>query len=485
MEQWLLPTLLNIKEYYVEKFVRTNQNTSFSQAPVVLPGEKVKAGDLIIDGPCTRDGELALGVNLRTAYMVFDGYNFDDGIVISERLVKEDILTSVHIQEYVQEIRETKLGNEIITRDIPGVGEWALRNLDEEGVVRIGASVQANDILIGIIAPKGETELTAEEKLLRAIFGEYARDVRDNSLRMPYGEHGVVVAVQVLDRETGAKLNAGVLKQVKVWVAKTHKISVGDKLTGFHGDKGVITKVVPEADMPHSADGKPVDVILGPTGMIRRMNIGQLMEVHIGALAKQLGVRVEVQPFSEFSMDPLLALAKKKGFEYIEKVDLYDGRSGEKFKQQVTVGMKYVFKLDHLADHKVHARSTGPYTLVTQQPLRGKAQRGGRRFGEMEVWALEAHEVPNVLHEMLTIKSDDVVGRAAAYKAIISGQQITAPNVPESFNVLDKELAGLAIKLDKINAEYDEERADMALEEIVDSVGNAQKVVDDGNYTIE
>ncbi len=462
----------DIREYPVEKFARTNQNTSFSQTPRVLPGDKVNKGDVLIDGPCTDKGELALGRNLRVAYIVYDGYNYEDGIVVSERLVKEDLLTSVHIQEYVQEIRETKLGNEVITRDIPGVGEWALRNLDTDGIVRIGASVQSNDILIGIIAPKGETELTAEEKLLRAIFGEYARDVRDNSLRMPYGEHGVVVAVQILDRESGAKLNAGVLKQVKVWVAKTHKISVGDKLTGFHGDKGVITKIVPAEDMPYTADGKPVDVILNPIGMIRRMNLGQLIETHIGALASELGVKVEVQPFSEYSLNPLLELAKKQGINYVEKVDLYDGRTGEKFNQKVTVGMKYIFKLDHLADHKVHARSTGPYTLVTQQPLRGKAQRGGRRFGEMEVWALEAHAVPNVLHEMLTIKSDDVVGRAAAYKAIISGQKITAPNVPESFNVLDKELAGLAIKLDKINAEYDEEKGDMALEEIVDSVGN-------------
>jgi DNA-directed RNA polymerase subunit beta len=459
-------------EYSVEKFVRTNQNTSFSQTPIAMAGESFKKGDILIDGPCTRNGELALGVNLRTAYVVYDGYNYEDGIVINERLVKEDILTSVHIQEYVQEVRETKLGNEQITRDIPGVGEWALRNLDEDGVVRIGASVQSNDILVGIIAPKGESELTAEEKLLRAIFGEYARDVRDNSLRIPHGDHGVVIDVQILDRSSGAKLNAGVIKQVKVWVAKTHKISIGDKLTGYHGDKGVITKIVPEEDMPYTADGKPVDIILGPTGMIRRMNLGQLIETHIGNLAQKLGVKVEVQPFSEYSLDPLLNLAKEKGVAYEEKVDLYDGRNGDKYKQKVTVGMKYFFKLDHLADHKIHARSTGPYTLVTQQPLRGKAQRGGRRFGEMEVWALEAHAVPNVLHEMLTIKSDDVVGRAAAYKAIISGNKITAPNVPESFNVLDKELAGLAIKMDKINAEYDEERGDMALEEIVDAVGN-------------
>ncbi|MCA9381096.1 DNA-directed RNA polymerase subunit beta [Candidatus Dojkabacteria bacterium] len=460
------------QEYEVEKFIRTNQNTSFSQRTVVLPDEKVKKGDILIDGPCTDQGELALGVNLRAAYMVWDGFNYEDGIVINEKLVKNDALTSIHIHEYTQEVRETKLGNELITSDIPGVGEKALRNLDEQGVVRIGANVDSNDILVGIIAPKGETELTAEEKLLRAIFGEYARDVRDNSLRMPYGEEGVVVGVQVLERSKGAKLNPGVLKQVKVWVARTHKISVGDKLTGYHGEKGLIAKIVPEEDMPYTADGQPVDIILGPASMIRRMNLGQLIETHIGALAHKLGTKVEVQPFAGYKLDKLIEEAKKAGIDYEEKVDLYDGRTGEKFDQKVVVGHKYVLKLDHLADHKVHARSTGPYTLVTQQPLRGKAQMGGQRLGEMEVWALQAHAVPHLLHEMLTIKSDDVVGRAAAYKAIISGQPIKSPNVPESFNVLDKELAGLGIKMDKIDAEYDFEKADMALEEIVDSVGN-------------
>lgn len=464
------------QRYNIEKFIRTNQNTCFSQKPVVLPGQKFVKGDVLVDGPCTDNGELALGVNLRAAYVVYDGYNFEDGLVVSDRLVKEDILTSIHIQEYIQEVRETKLGNEQITRDIPGVGEYTLRNLDENGVVRLGASVQPNDILVGIIAPKGETELTAEEKLLRAIFGEYARDVRDNSLRMPNGEHGVVIGVQVLDREKGAKLNAGALKQVKVWVAKTHKISIGDKLTDFHGGKGVVTKIVPVEDMPFTADGDPVDILIGPASMVRRMNLGQLIETHIGALARKLGVKVEVQPFAEYSLDTLIDIAKDAGIAYEEKVDLYDGRTGDKYSQKVTVGVKYYFKLDHLADHKVHARSTGPYTLVTQQPVRGKAQKGGRRFGEMEVWGLEAHGVPNVLHEMLTIKSDDVVGRAAAYKAIITGQKITAPYIPESFNVLDKELAGLGIKLEKVSAEYDDTRDDMALEEIVDSVGNEAQI---------
>lgn len=460
------------QKYDVEKFIRTNQNTAFTQQVLVVPGDKFKKGDILADGPCTDHGELSIGVNLRVAYMVWDGYNFEDGIIINENLVKNDKLTSVHVHEYTQEVRETKLGDELITRDIPGVGDRALRHLDEDGIVRVGASVEANDILVGIIAPKGETELTAEEKLLRAIFGEYARDVRDNSLRMPHGESGVVTGVQVLERAKGAKLNPGVLKQVKVLVARTHKISLGDKLTGYHGEKGIISKIVAEEDMPYSADGKPVDIILGPASMIRRMNVGQLIETHIGGIADKLGVKVEVQPFSEYSIDPLMEMLSEKGMDFSEKIALYDGKTGEKFNQDVTVGVKYVLKLDHLADHKVHARSTGPYTLVTQQPLRGKAQMGGQRVGEMEVWALEAHAVPNLLHEMLTIKSDDVVGRAAAYKAIITGQQISAPNVPESFNVLDKELAGLGIKLDKIDAEYDYEKADMAIEEIVDTVGD-------------
>lgn len=465
------------RKYDIEKFSRTNQNTSFTQTSRVVTGQTVKKGDVLIDGPCTVDGELSLGVNLRVAYLVYDGYNYEDGIVISERLVRDDVLTSIHVQEYTQEIRETKLGDEEVTRDIPNVGEYALRNLDEDGLIRIGAHVDSNDILVGIISPKGESELSAEEKLLRAIFGEYARDVRDNSLRMPNGEHGVVIGIQILDKNKGARLNAGVIKQVKVWVAKTHKISVGDKLTGYHGDKGVVTKIVPDYDMPHSADGTPVDIILGPSSMIRRMNLGQLIEAHVATLAQKLGERVEVQPFSKFSVDSYIQRAKEKGVDYEEKIDLFDGRTGQKYDNKVTVGYRYFFKLDHIADHKIHARSTGPYTLVTQQPVRGKAQKGGRRFGEMEVWALEAHGVPHLLHEMLTIKSDDVVGRAAAYKAIITNQKISAPKVPESFSVLEKELAGLGIKLTKIEPEVDDRYEDMSIEEIVDSVGFDNEVV--------
>lgn len=462
------------KEYEVEKFVRTNNSTSFSQKSVVKTGDKLAVGDVIIDGPNTMDGELALGVNLRTAYLQWEGYNYEDAMVISDRLVKDDILTSVHIHEYSQEIRETKLGDEQITRDIPNVGEYALRNLAEDGIVRIGASVEPNDILVGIIAPKGETELTAEEKLLRAIFGEYARDVRDNSMRLPHGESGVVVKMQVLDRASGAKLNPGVLKQVKVWVASTHKITVGDKLTGFHGGKGVIGKILPQEDMPFTEDGRPVDIILGPQSMVRRMNMGQLMEAHVGELASKLGVKVEVPPFSQFTLDPLLDLAKKEGVEYQEKMKLFDGRTGQPFDQDVVVGTRYFIKLEHMADFKVHARSTGPYTMVTQQPLGGRAQRGGQRFGEMEVWALEAHGVPTVLHEMLTIKSDDVVGRSAAYKSIISGTDISTPSIPESFNVFDRELAALGIKLEKINAVEDSR---------VDSTGSLEEVVDQLSQT--
>lgn len=472
------------KEYEIETFVRTNQSTSFSQTPAVVKGDKLEKGQIIVNAPCTQNGEIALGRNLRTAYIVYDGYNYEDGIVISEKLVKEDLLTSVHIYEYAQEVRETKLGDEQITRDIPNVGEHALRNLDENGIVRIGANIEANDILVGIIAPRGEVELSAEEKLLRAIFGDYARDVRDNSLRLPHGDHGVVISVQVLDKSAGAKLNPGVIKQVKVWVAKTHKISVGDKLTGYHGDKGVITKILPEEDMPYTADGKPVDIVVGPGSMVRRMNVGQLMEAHVGSLAQKLGVKVEVPPFDDFDLSPLMDMAKKAGVEYEEKVTLYDGRTGVPFDQKVTVGPRYFFKLEHLSDHKVHARSTGPYTMVTQQPLGGKAQRGGQRFGEMEVWALEAHGVPAVLHEMLTIKSDDVVGRSAAYKAIITGQDVTTPSVPESFNVFDRELAALCVKLEKIGAVVDPFVDNASLDEIVDSIGDTVPQGEEQNAVI-
>ncbi|MEI6886969.1 MAG: DNA-directed RNA polymerase subunit beta [bacterium] len=440
------------KAYDVQKFFGTNQNTCFNQEVLVKPDHKFKKGDLLVDGPCMQNGELALGTNLVAAYMAWDGYNFDDGIIVSEKLVKEDMLSSIHIKEYVQDIRETKLGPEEITRDIPSAGDYALRNLDEVGVVRVGASVTSGDILIGIIAPKGETELSAEEKLLRAIFGEASKDVRDNSLRLPHGDKGVVINVQVLDKNKGDKLSPGVLKQVKVFVARTHKIGVGDKLTGRHGDKGVIAKVLPVEDMPYLADGTPVDIVLSPLSIVKRMNLGQLKEAHLGMSAKMAGVNVAVAPFAPVDENIIFELAKKEGYDNAKKVQLFDGRTGQPFDHEIVVGIRYILKLNHLADDKVHARSTGPYTMVTQQPLGGKAQFGGQRFGEMEVWALEAHAVPNVLHEMLTIKSDDVVGRALAYKSIIQGKPIEPPNIPESFKVLTAELRSLGLNLDTVGA---------------------------------
>jgi DNA-directed RNA polymerase subunit beta len=437
--------------FKLDKFVRTNQNTSFSQVPRVKVGDTFQKDDLLADGPAMENGELALGQNILTAYMVYEGYNYEDAVVISERLVRDDVLTSVHINEYVRDVRETKLGPEQITTDIPNVGTYSLRNLGEDGIVRIGARVEPRDILVGVIAPKGETELTAEEKLLRAIFGEYARDVRDNSLRLPHGERGIVIDTQILDKEEGAKLSPGVLKQIKVWVARTHKISVGDKLTGRHGDKGVISKILPVEDMPYLADGTPVDIVLSAPLFIKRMNVGQLMETHIGKIAQQLGIKVEIPIFAQFDDHELLALAKEKGSNTDQKVELYDGRNGRKFARKIVVGPRYILKLKHLADDKVHARSTGPYTMVTQQPLGGKAQFGGQRFGEMEVWALEAHTAPNVLQEMLTIKSDDVVGRANAYKSVIQGLPVEAPNVPESYKVLISELGSLCLNLEMLD----------------------------------
>lgn len=463
--------------YDVEKFTKTNQNTSFSQKLIAKLGDKVKKGDLLIDGPSMDNGELALGRPLTAAYMVYEGFNYEDGIIISEGLVKNDGLTSVHIKEYTQDIRETKLGNEQVTRDIPNVGEFALRNLDDEGIVRVGASVSAQDILVGIIAPKGETELTAEERLLRAIFGEYARDVRDNSLRIPHGDKGIVIGVQVLDKVKGDKLNPGVLKQVKVWVAKTSKISVGDKLTGVHGDKGVIAKILPEEDMPYLKDGTSVDIILSPM-FVKRMNLGQLRELEVGAMARALGIKVEVPPFTELDLDQLKDMAEKTDTDLALKRTLYDGRTGEPFDQKVLVGPRYFLKLNHLSSDKIHARSTGSYTLVTQQPLGGKAQFGGQRFGEMEVWALEAHAAVHNLQELLTIKSDDVIGRAAAYKSIIQGTPIEAPNIPESFKVFMSELRALGLNPELV--ELDEDDIDEA--ELVEGVVENEK---DGEVSLD
>jgi len=458
-ENIVLKTKSGKKEYKLDNFIGTNQNTCFTQRLRVKIGDKVKKGDLLVDGPSTDNGELALGANVLVAYKFHDGYNFEDAVVISERLLKDDVLTSVHIKEYSQEIRETKLGPEQITRDIPNVSETKLRNLDEKGVVRIGASVESGDILVGIIAPKGETELSAEERLLRAIFGEYASDVRDNSLRLPHGEKGIIIDVQVLDKDKGDKLSPGVFKQVKVWIAKTHKIGIGDKLSGRHGDKGVIATVLPVEDMPYLSDGTPVDIVLTPL-FIKRMNMGQLIETHVGLKAQALGKKVAAPVFNAKDESILDEEIRKLGIDeelIKQKQTLYDGRTGSKFDAAVTIGPRYILKLNHLADSKVHARSTGSYTMVTQQPLGGKSQMGGQRFGEMEVWALEAHGVPYILQEMLTIKSDDVIGRANAYKSIINGQEIEAPTIPESFKVLGSELKALGLNLEQVRIESEKE----------------------------
>lgn len=482
-EQVILKTDKTEIKYELEKFIGTNQNTCFNQQPRVKVGDKVKAGDLLVDGPSMDNGELALGSNVIVAYKFHDGYNFEDAIVISERLVKDDVLTSVHIKQYTQEIRETKLGPEEITRDIPNVGERALRNLDDTGIVRVGAKVEAGDILTGIIAPKGETELSAEERLLRAIFGEYARDVRDNSLRLPHGESAIVIDVQVLSKENGDKMKPGVLKQVHVWVAKLHKIGAGDKLAGRHGDKGVISKVLPVEDMPFLADGTPVDMVLTPL-FIKRMNVGALLETHVAlkgaALNKNIAVPVFNEP-SEEELDKELKEQKIPEELIAQKQKLFDGRTGEKFDALVTVGPKYMIKLNHLADTKLHARSTGSYTMVTQQPLGGKSQMGGQRFGEMEVWALEAHGVPYLLQEMLTIKSDDVLGRSNAYKSIITGEKIEAPTIPESFKVLASELRALGLNLETLKLQREEvpETTEVEVAEVVDTDNSGSTASDD------
>lgn len=436
-------------DYQIFSFLATNQDTCFSQKPVVDLGQKVKKGDLIVDGPSMQNGEMALGTNLLAAYMIFEGFAYEDGFVISDRLVKEDALTSIHIKKYDQNIQETELGPEILTNDIPNVSERALRNLDEEGIVRVGSRVQAHDVLVGTIAPRGEKELTSEERLLRAIFGEHAREVRDNSLRLPHGQSGVVIKTQVLSAEAGDKLSAGVLKQVNVWVAQTKKISIGDKLAGRHGDKGTISAILPQEDMPFLEDGTPVDIIVNPIH-IKRMNVGQLLEIKLAKLAKQLGIKIAVPNLENLNIQWLYDECEKNGLDTNERAVLFDGRTGKRFPRPIKIGPKYINKLKHIADTKIHARSTGPYTLVTQQPLGGKAQMGGQRFGEMEVWALEAHGVPNILQEMLTIKSDDVKGRADAYKAIIHGEEIETVTTPESFKVLMRELNALTLNIDLI-----------------------------------
>ncbi len=434
-------------------FIRSNEGSSINQKVVVNSGDKVSKGAPLIEGMSISEGELALGKDLLVAFMPWHGYNFEDAIIISRRLVEDDTLTSIHIVDYMVEVRETKLGPEIVTRDIPNVSEDALRHLDEDGIVRIGAEVHPGDILIGKITPKGEQELSSEERLLRAIFGEKAKEVRDTSQRMSNGKHGKVVGVKVFSRAHGHELKAGVIMQVQVFVAQMRKIAVGDKLGGRHGNKGVIARILPIEDMPFTEDGTPVDIVLNPLGVPSRMNIGQLFETHLGMAARVLGMKVASPPFNGVPTEKIQELLKEAGLPEDGKQQLYDGRTGTAFKEQTTVGSMYMIKLNHMIADKIHARSTGPYTMVTQQPLGGKAQNGGQRFGEMEVWALEAYGASNCLQEMLTIKSDDVYGRSKAYEAIIKNTEIVGPKIPESFNVLVKELQGLGLKVDLVTSD--------------------------------
>ena len=431
--------------YKLRKFKRTNGGTCINQRPVVVRGEKVKEGDLIADGPSTKDGEMSLGRNVVIAFTTWEGYNYEDAILINERLVKEDVYTSIHIEEYDCECRDTKLGPEEITRDIPNVGDDGLKDLDENGIIRIGAEVRTGDILVGKVTPKGETELTAEERLLRAIFGEKAREVRDTSLRVPHGEAGTIVDIKIFTRENSDELGPGVNQIIRCYIAQKRKISVGDKMAGRHGNKGVISRILPEEDMPFMPDGTPVDIVLNPLGVPSRMNLGQVLEVHLGMAAKALGWKVATPVFDGATDEEIRELLKKAGLREDGKTTLYDGRTGDPFDHPVTVGVMYMLKLHHLVDDKIHARSTGPYSLVTQQPLGGKAQFGGQRFGEMEVWALEAYGAAYTLQEMLTVKSDDVVGRVKTYEAIVKGENVPEPGVPEGFKVLIKELQSLGL----------------------------------------
>jgi len=490
--------------YHLTKFLRSNQSNCYNQSPIVLKGDHVEAGEVIADGPSTSDGELALGKNPLIGFMTWEGYNYEDAVLISERLVRDDVYTSVHIEEYESESRDTKLGPEEITRDVPGVGDDALKDLDERGIIRIGAEVRAGDILVGKVTPKGETELTAEERLLRAIFGEKAREVRDTSLKVPHGEYGIVVDAKVFTRENGDELPPGVNQSVRIYIAQKRKISVGDKMAGRHGNKGVVSRVLPVEDMPFLPNGRPLDIVLNPLGVPSRMNIGQVLEIHLSLAAKALGFNISTPVFdgaNEKDIQDTLELANDyvntewpefrekykdelredvmrflgdhlehralwKGVPLARdgKVQLRDGRTGEFFDAPVTIGHMHYLKLHHLVDDKIHARSTGPYSLVTQQPLGGKAQFGGQRFGEMEVWALEAYGASYTLQEILTMKSDDVVGRVKTYESIIKGTNIPKPGIPESFKVLMKEMQSLGLDVRVL----DEDRNEVQLKETVD-----------------
>ena len=448
----------SLETYKILKFMRSNQGTCINQRPIVEKGERVTKGMVIADGPATCNGEISLGKNALVGFMTWEGYNYEDAVLINEKIVRDDVYTSIHIEEYEIEARDTKLGAEEITRDIPNVGEDALKELDERGIIRVGAEVRAGDILVGKVTPKGETELTAEERLLRAIFGEKAREVRDTSLRVPHGEYGIIVDVKVFTRENCDELNPGVNMVVRCYIAQKRKISVGDKMAGRHGNKGVVSRILPQEDMPFLPDGTPLDIVLNPLGVPSRMNIGQVLEVHLGRAAAALGWKIMTPVFDGAHEDDIRECLKEAGLREDGKTVLYDGRTGEQFDNPVTVGYMYYLKLHHLVDDKIHARSTGPYSLVTQQPLGGKAQFGGQRFGEMEVWALEAYGAAYTLQEILTVKSDDTVGRVKTFEAIVKGNNIPNPGVPESFKVLIKELQSLALDvkvLDKDNQEID------------------------------
>ena len=495
----------DVVEYPLIKFLRSNHGTCINQRPIVSLRDRVKKGDVIADGPSTNQGEISLGKNILMGFMTWEGYNYEDAILLNERMVKDDVFTSIHIEEYETEARDTKLGPEEITRDIPNVGDDALKDLDERGIIRVGAEVHAGDILVGKVTPKGETDLTAEERLLRAIFGEKAREVRDTSLKVPHGESGIIVDVKVFTREAGDELGPGVNMVVRVYIAQKRKISVGDKMAGRHGNKGVVSRIMPQEDMPFLPDGTPLDIVLNPLGVPSRMNIGQVLEVHLGRAAQALGWKVATPVFNGADEKDIMELLAKAGLfrevypnETIAgkqlylltedgtdvrrlddeemadvqqvriwrsqgrlrladgKTKLYDGRTGEMFENPVTVGYVYFLKLHHLVDDKIHARSTGPYSLVTQQPLGGKAQFGGQRFGEMEVWALEAYGAAYTLQEILTVKSDDVTGRVRTYEAIVKGHNVPAPGIPESFKVLVKELQALCLDIKVLDAQGEE-----------------------------
>ena len=461
----------SVDRYELIKFMRSNQGTCINQRPIVDEGQTVEANEVIADGPATSNGEISLGKNALIGFMTWEGYNYEDAVLINEKLVRNDVYTSIHIEEYELESRDTKLGPEEITRDIPNVGEDALANLDEDGIIRVGAEVHSGDILVGKVTPKGETELTAEERLLRAIFGEKAREVRDTSLRVPHGEYGIVVDVEVFTRENSDELSPGVNKVVRCYIAQKRKISVGDKMAGRHGNKGVVSRILPQEDMPFLDDGTPLDIVLNPLGVPSRMNIGQVLEVHLGFAYRKLGQKIATPVFDGAHESDIREALKEAGYREDGKSILTDGRTGLKFDNPVTVGVMYFLKLHHLVDDKIHARSTGPYSLVTQQPLGGKAQFGGQRFGEMEVWALEAYGAAYTLQEILTVKSDDVVGRVKTYESIVKGLNVPKPGIPESFKVLIKELQSLALDVKVLDKDGEEIDLRQSFDDEINDVG--------------